>query len=133
MNNQTTTVKCSVNVYNPIKLKSFNLNKTNISLQPGKSTILKRVINPTNATIIKVAYATSNKKVATVYSNPDLGIDEYVILKFYATDFNHKAYLTDNYTEKFDIEVNVKGKISKMTINAGESSVNLGKMSVGEY
>lgn len=300
MNNQTTTVKCSVNVYNPVKLKSFNLSNKNISLQPGKSTTIKRVINPTNATIIKVAYATSNKKVATVnskgvvvakgigsckiccaiktydgkiykryaivkvsklvekeeditegenakepeggkeetegkpedeagkdseeeqdketegeeeltggkvtikyidketnkeaaqlelksedkfgeytykakkisgymvvgadaktvslskekdtaeitfeyvkedavpyiatvYSNPDLGIDEDVILKFYATDFNHKAYLTDNYTEKFDIEVNVKGKISKMTRNAGESSVNLGKMSAGEY
>lgn len=300
MNNYTTSVRCRVNVYNPVKLKSFNIDKTSMSLQLGKSTTLKRVINPTNATIIKIAYATSNKKVAivnrngvvvakgigsckiccaiktydgklhkryaivkvckpvekeegitegetgketedgkeeaegkpedengkdseeepdkeiegeeeltggkftikyidketnkevvsaevksenkfgqytykakkisgymlvgvaekkvslskekdtaeitfeyvkedevpyiaTVYSNPDLGLNEDVILKFYATDFNHKAYLTDNYTEKFDIEVNVKGMISKMTRNAGESSVNLGKMSAGEY
>jgi uncharacterized protein YjdB len=67
-NNKTTSVKCKVKVYNPVKAKSFKLNKTTINLKPGAQTTLKRVIVPSNATIIKAAYATSNKKVATVNS-----------------------------------------------------------------
>ena len=71
--------------------------------------------------------------VATVYTNPDLDINEDVILKFYATDYYHSAYLNDNYEEEFEIELNLNGEITKLKKNAGESTINLGKRKEGEY
>lgn len=71
--------------------------------------------------------------IATVYTNPDLDINENVILKFYATDFNHNAYLNDNYDEKFEILFNLNGEIKKIERNVGESTIDLGKVKEGEY
>ena len=34
-----------------------------------------------------------NLYISTIYTNPDLDIKEDVILKFYATDYNHSAYM----------------------------------------
>ena len=68
-NNKTATVKCKVKVYNPVKLKSYKLSKTSLDLKVGQKATVKKVIKPTNATIIKNAIATSNTRTNNTKSN----------------------------------------------------------------
>lgn len=74
-----------------------------------------------------------NLYISTVYSNPDLDINEDVVLKFYATDYNHTAYMEDDYSQVFKITLNLNGEISTFYRNIGESTLNIGKQKVGEY
>lgn len=68
-NKKTTTVSCNVKVVNAVALKGFKLNKTEVDLDLNKSVYIKPIVSPTNATITKVAYASSNKNVAVVNSS----------------------------------------------------------------
>lgn len=74
-----------------------------------------------------------NLYISTIYTNPDLDINEDVILKFYATDYNHSAYMEDDYSQVFKIILNLNGEISTFYKNIGESTLNIGKQEVGEY
>lgn len=74
-----------------------------------------------------------NIYISTVYTNPDLDINEDVVLKFYATDYNHTAYMEDDYSQVFKITLNLNGEISTFYRNIGESTLNIGKQKVGEY
>lgn len=74
-----------------------------------------------------------NLYISTIYTNPDLDIKEDVILKFYATDYNHSAYMEDDYSQVFKIILNLNGEISTFYKNIGESILNIGKQEVGEY
>lgn len=67
-NKKTSTVSCNVKVVNPVVLKSFKLNETEVDLKLKESFTIKPVLSPSNATITKVAYVSSNVKVATVSS-----------------------------------------------------------------
>ena len=69
---QSTWVKVQVNGIDTSKIQSYavtnenkNVNKKTLTLQKGKSTVLKVAVNPTSARK-SVSYATSNKKIATV-------------------------------------------------------------------
>lgn len=68
-NKKKTTVSCVVKVVNGVALKGFKLSKTEVELDVTKSTYIKPVLTPSNATITKVAYASSNEKVAVVNSS----------------------------------------------------------------
>ena len=67
--------------------------------------------------------------ISTYYIKPIVKPNEEVIIDFYVTDYDHKEYIDDNFSEQFTITVKVEGKndIIKKNIKAGDNSISLGK------
>ncbi len=59
---------CKITVKKYVKLKSFKLNKTSLSIQNGKSYTLKGVFSPSNASVKDLTWKSSDKSIATVSS-----------------------------------------------------------------
>ncbi len=59
---------CTVTVKKFVKVKSFKLNKTSLSINDGKSYTLKAVFSPSNASNRNVVWKSSNTDIATVSS-----------------------------------------------------------------
>ncbi|MBQ7116743.1 MAG: Ig-like domain-containing protein [Clostridia bacterium] len=59
---------CKVTVKKYVKLKSFKLNKTSVSIKDGKTYTLKPVFTPSKASVKDLTWKSSNKSVATVSS-----------------------------------------------------------------
>ncbi len=59
---------CKVTVKKYVKLKSFKLNKTSVSVNDGKTYTLKAVFSPSNASNKDLVWKSSNTKIATVSS-----------------------------------------------------------------
>ena len=63
------TATCKVTVTKPeVKVTRITLNKTNASIEKGKTLQLKATVTPTNATTKAVTWKSSNTKIATVSS-----------------------------------------------------------------
>ena len=61
---------CKVTVKDPvIKVKSLKVNPSSLTLQTGKSSSVKAIISPDNATDKKLTWSSSNTSVATVDQN----------------------------------------------------------------
>lgn len=71
--------------------------------------------------------------ISTVYTNPDFDIKEDIILKYYATDYNHTAYMEDDYSEVFKIILKLNGETIEFKRSIGENTLNLGKKREGQY
>ena len=61
--------------------------------------------------------------------------DEDVVIPFYVTDFYQKEWLLNDKSLTFDIEYGAHNEspTKTMTVKAGDHTVNLGKLSVGEH
>ncbi|MBQ7117731.1 MAG: Ig-like domain-containing protein, partial [Clostridia bacterium] len=59
---------CKVTVKKYVKLRSFKLNKTSVSVNDGKTYTLKPVFSPSNASNKDLVWKSSNTKIATVSS-----------------------------------------------------------------
>ncbi|MBE6775511.1 MAG: hypothetical protein E7543_04900 [Ruminococcaceae bacterium] len=59
---------CVVTVKKYVKLKSFKLNKTSVSIKDGKTYTLKPTFTPSNASVKDLVWKSSDKSVATVSS-----------------------------------------------------------------
>lgn len=67
--------------------------------------------------------------ISTYYIKPIVGIGEEVKLDFYITDYFHKEYLEDDYSETFTVTLRVEGREDKKFYNlkAGDHTISLGK------
>lgn len=73
--------------------------------------------------------------ISTYYIKPIVKPSEEVIIDFYVTDYDHKEYIAEDYSEEFTITVKVEGKkdIIKKNVKAGDNSINLGRFNaIGE-
>lgn len=124
-NNKTTTVKCKVMVYNPINLKSFSLDKTTINLKPGGHTTLKTVKKPSNATIVKISYDSSDVKIATVSSTGLVtakGVGTCKIAVAIKT-YNGKIYKKYATVKVWVPLVNISLDKTSVSLHEGESTI----------
>ena len=71
--------------------------------------------------------------ISTYYFKTKPTIDEDVIIPFYATDYNQSEYLNDKIVP-LDILYQVDDGIEKtITVNSGDNTLNLGKLTKGEH
>lgn len=61
--------------------------------------------------------------------------DEDVIIPFYVTDYYQKEWLLDDTSLTFDVDYGVYGKpnTNRVSVPAGDHTINLGKLPIGEY
>lgn len=67
--------------------------------------------------------------ISTYYIKPIVGIGEEAKLDFYITDYFHKEYLEDDYSETFTVTLRIEGREDKKLYNlkAGDHTISLGK------
>ena len=67
--------------------------------------------------------------ISTYYIKPIVGIGEEAKLDFYITDYFHKEYLEDDYSETFTVTLRIEGREDKKFYNlkAGDHTISLGK------
>ena len=67
--------------------------------------------------------------ISTYYIKPIVGVGEEAKLDFYITDYFHKEYLEDDYSETFTVTLRVEGREDKKFYNlkAGDHTISLGK------
>ena len=67
--------------------------------------------------------------ISTYYIKPIVGVDEEAKLDFYITDYFHKEYLEDDYSETFTVTLRIEGREDKKFYNlkAGDHTISLGK------
>ena len=66
--------------------------------------------------------------ISRYHTKPEVKIGEEVIIDFYITDYSHKEYLQDDFSERFSVIVKIEGKenIVLNDLKAGDHSVSLG-------
>ena len=66
--------------------------------------------------------------ISTYYIKPIVAPDEEVIIDYYITDYYHKEYVGEDYSEIFTVTVRIEGKddIIIENLQAGDHSVSLG-------
>ena len=67
--------------------------------------------------------------ISTYYIKPIVEVGEEVKLDFYITDYFHKEYLEDDYSETFTVTLRIEGREDKKFYNlkAGDHTISLGK------
>ena len=67
--------------------------------------------------------------ISTYYIKPIVEVDEEAKLDFYITDYFHKEYLEDDYSETFTVTLRIEGREDKKFYNlkAGDHTISLGK------
>ena len=67
--------------------------------------------------------------ISTYYIKPIVGVGEEAKLDFYITDYFHKEYLEDDYSETFTVTLRIEGREDKKFYNlkAGDHTISLGK------
>lgn len=71
--------------------------------------------------------------ISTYYFKTKPSVDEDVIIPFYVTDYNQSEYLYDK-TVSLDILYQIdNGEEKTITVNVGDNTLNLGKLSKGEH
>ena len=67
--------------------------------------------------------------ISTYYIKPIVEIGEEAKLDFYITDYFHKEYLEDDYSETFTVTLRIEGREDKKFYNlkAGDHTISLGK------
>lgn len=118
-----TSVK-KVNYTRPVTINEIILNKTKLTLSPGKKFKLKATIFPVTASKDNLAFKSSNTKYATVSASGVItakkaGNKHSVTITCYATD-NKKAAATCKVTIKQPV-TNIKLNKTKATVKAGNS------------
>ena len=70
--------------------------------------------------------------ISTYYIKPIVKLNEEVFINYYITDYWHKEYTRDIYTETFTVTVRVDGQEDKVytDLKAGDHTVSLGRFSV---
>ena len=69
--------------------------------------------------------------ISTYYIKPIIKLNEDVIIDFYITDFYHKEYIEEDFSELFTVTIKIDGKatIIKTNLPAGDHSINIGNFS----
>lgn len=69
--------------------------------------------------------------ISTYYIKPIIKLNEDVILDFYITDYYHKEYIEEDFSELFTVTIKIDGKptIIKTNLTAGDHSINIGSFS----
>ena len=69
--------------------------------------------------------------ISTYYIKPIIKLNEDVILDFYITDYYHKEYIEEDFSELFTVTIKIDGKstIIKTNLTAGDHSINIGNFS----
>ena len=67
--------------------------------------------------------------ISTYYIKPIVEVGEEAKLDFYITDYFHKEYLEDDYSETFTVTLRIEGREDKKFYNlkAGDHTISLGK------
>ena len=67
--------------------------------------------------------------ISTYYIKPIIEVGEEAKLDFYITDYFHKEYLEDDYSETFTVTLRVEGREDKKFYNlkAGDHTISLGE------
>lgn len=70
--------------------------------------------------------------ISTYYIKPIVGVGEEAKLDFYITDYFHKEYLEDDYSETFTVTLRIEGREDKKFYNlkAGDHTISLGKFDI---
>ena len=106
-----------------IAINEIKLNKTKLTLSPGKKFTLKATVFPTTAKKQNLAFKSSNSKYATVSNSGVItakkaGNKHSVTITCYATD-NKKATAT--------CKVSIKQPVTKIKLNKTKATVKAGK------
>ena len=69
--------------------------------------------------------------ISTYYIKPIVKPEEEVFINYYITDYYHKEYLEEDYSENFTVTVRIEGQTDKVfrNIKAGDHQVSLGSFS----
>ena len=69
--------------------------------------------------------------ISTYYIKPIVEPEEDVFINYYITDYYHKEYLEEDYSENFTVTVRIEGQTDKVfrNIKAGDHQVSLGSFS----
>ena len=73
--------------------------------------------------------------ISTYYIKPVVSPLEDVVIDFYITDYYHKEYLNDDYSNTFTVYINLNGNpyLKIKNLKAGDNSINIGKFkTIGE-
>ena len=131
-------------VYTDLKLGTYNYTAKDLSgfLVIGNSTkSVQLTSNNNEITIIfnyKQNYLDIDESlinqvpyISTYYINPIVSLNQDVIIDFYITDYYHKEYIDEDFSDLFTVTINIDGKptIIKTNFTAGDHSVNIGSFS----
>lgn len=73
--------------------------------------------------------------ISTYYIKPVVSPLEDVVIDFYISDYSHKEYLNDDYSNTFTVYINLNGNpyLKIKNLKAGDNSINIGKFkTIGE-
>lgn len=102
-------------------MKSFNKKKLIKNFHKGNK--LLRLLN-----IQSVPKQNEVPYISTYYIKPIVKPNEEVIIDYYITDYHHKEYINEDFSETFKVTVRIEGKedIVINNLKAGDHSVSLG-------
>ena len=97
-------------------------NATNLIKTACESIKNEKEENKEDVNINEVPY------ISTYYIKPIVGVGEEAKLDFYITDYFHKEYLEDDYSETFTLTLRIEGREDKKFYNlkAGDHTISLG-------
>ena len=94
---------------------------------PNQTIIFKysKIVPEVNVNINEVPY------ISTYYIKPVVKLGEEVFIDYYITDYYHKEYLEEDFSERFTVTVRVEGQEDKIYSNlkAGNHVISLGSFS----
>lgn len=81
----------------------------------------------------KIQDADKYSYIAIVYTDTTKSVKENAQLKFYVSDYEQSDYLEENKTKKFRIILTLNGVQKEFEKSIGDVTLDLGKLSEGEY